>query len=115
MTGNFSTQKFKTNYGFLTDLYINELNTLKHSMKLARKLLSSAPRDLRPRYEQEIERLNLAVKRAESAVNKDKRELVELDAMKRAVAEERQKRQQGKGAWWMKRCKSSGRHSGQYC
>jgi ribosomal RNA-processing protein 36 len=106
MAGEFSAQKFNNNYGFLKDFHTNELTTLKDSLKRARKRLESASRDLRPQYEEEIEKLNLAVKRAESAVNKDRREHTESEAMRRVVADERQKRQQGKGAWWLKRCES---------
>ena len=43
-----------------------------------------------------------AVKRAESAVNKDRREKVEMEALSKAAKEERDRRKQGKKAWFMK-------------
>jgi ribosomal RNA-processing protein 36 len=61
---------------------------------------------LRSEREREIERLELAVKRGESTVNRDKREKVETDALQKATREEREKRQQGKAGWWMKSCKN---------
>jgi hypothetical protein len=42
------------------------------------------------------------VKRAESSVNRDKREKVEMEALERVGREEREKRKKGKAGWWMK-------------
>lgn len=79
-----------------------ELVTLRDSLKRARKLLTSSPRHLRPEREAEVERLALAVKRAESSVNRDKRERVEREALTALTKEERNKRQTGKKAFWLK-------------
>lgn len=65
-------------------------------------MLTSSPRDLRQEREQEVQRLEQAVKRAESMVNKDKREKVEQSALSKVRKEEREKRGQGKGVWYMK-------------
>ena len=43
-----------------------------------------------------------AVKRAESLVNKDRREKVETEALRKLARDEREKRKQGKKAWYMK-------------
>ena len=80
----------------------DELVTLRDNLKRARKLLVSSPRHLRPEREAEVERLALAVKRAESSVNRDKRETVERDALTVITKEERDKRQKGKKAYWLK-------------
>ena len=80
----------------------DELVTLRDNLKRARKLLASSPQHLRPEREAEVERLALAVKRAESLVNRDKREKVEREALSAVTKEERDKRQMGKKAYWLK-------------
>lgn len=83
-------------------MHETELKTLRDNLKRARKLLASSPRDLREAREQEVHRLELAVKRAESLVNKDKRDRIEQEALGRAAKEEKEKQKQGKGRFWMK-------------
>jgi ribosomal RNA-processing protein 36 len=79
-----------------------ELATLRDNLKRAHKLLTSSPRHLRAEREAEVERLAIAVKRAESSVNRDKREKVEQGALGAIKKEERTKRQKGKKAFWLK-------------
>ena len=74
-------------------------------MKRARKLLTNSPRDLREEREQEVQRLEHAVKRAESTVNKDRQEKVNQEALSKVAREEKERRKQGKGAWYLKSCK----------
>jgi len=69
-------------------------------------LLASSPRDLRDERQQEVNRLELAMKRAESSVNKDRREVVEQMALSQAIKEEQDRQKRGKGGWWMKECKT---------
>ncbi|KAJ6575073.1 hypothetical protein B0H19DRAFT_1127030 [Mycena capillaripes] len=102
LAGEFSTQKFQEHYGFLTDAHKTELRTLRENLKAARKLLASSPRDLRPEREAEVGRLEMAVKRAESMVNKDRRAKVDQEALTRLNEAERAKRKEGKREWWMK-------------
>ncbi|KAJ7634264.1 hypothetical protein DFH06DRAFT_1284458 [Mycena polygramma] len=102
LSGEFSTEKFQEHYGFLTDAHKTELRTLRENLKAARKLLASSPRDLRPEREAEIGRLEMAVKRAESMVNKDRRAKVDQEALTKLSEGERAKRKEGKGGWWMK-------------
>ena len=68
-------------------------------------MLASSPRDLREERQEEVNKLELAVKRAESSVNKDKKEIVERNALSQYEKGEREKRKQGKGRWWLKGCK----------
>ena len=49
-----------------------------------------------------MQRLELAVKKAESAVNKERREEAERQALGKLDQEEKEKRKAGKKAWWMK-------------
>lgn len=66
-------------------------------------MLASSSRDLRSKREQEVERLERAVKRAESMVNKDRLDQVEKEAMSQARKVEQEKRAQGKKAWYLKK------------
>ncbi|KAJ3532522.1 hypothetical protein NM688_g7407 [Phlebia brevispora] len=103
VTGEFSAERFRAQYGFLSGLHKDELTTLKDNLKRARRMLASSPRDQREAREAEVQRLERTVKRAESTVNKDKRDQIEQSAMQKAHQEEREKRKQGKGAWYMKK------------
>jgi ribosomal RNA-processing protein 36 len=76
-----------------------ELATLRETLKQARKSLASSPSDLRSERENEVYRLEQAIKRAESMVNKDRLDQVQRDALGKAKKEEELKRQQGKGFW----------------
>ncbi|KIJ17790.1 hypothetical protein PAXINDRAFT_9734 [Paxillus involutus ATCC 200175] len=102
-TGGYNPLKFKQQYGFLSDLHSSELKTLRENLKRARKLLVNSPSNLRAERDEEVKRLELAVKRAESAVNRDTRERVDVEALQSAKHAEKEKRNHGKSDWWMKR------------
>jgi ribosomal RNA-processing protein 36 len=89
-------------------MHKGELEVLRDNLKRARKLLASSPRHLHSEREAEVERLALAVKRTESSINRDKREKVEQEALSAITKEERNKRQKGKKAFWLK--KGGSRH-----
>ncbi|KAG6334259.1 hypothetical protein ID866_4834 [Astraeus odoratus] len=103
VSGKYEPEKFRQQYGFLSGVHTSELKTLRDDYKRARKLLANSPRDLRAMREEEVKRLELAMKRAESAVNRDTKEKVEADALRKVAQAEKEKRKQGKGAWFMKR------------
>ncbi|KAI0825062.1 hypothetical protein BC628DRAFT_1489006 [Trametes gibbosa] len=102
VSGEFDPRRFHTQYGFLSDMHKEEMKTLRENLKRARKLLINSPHDLREEREAEVQRLERAVKRAESTVNRDRQEKVQLEALGKAKKEEREKRQDGKKAWFMK-------------
>lgn len=104
LTGEFDAAKFRTQYNFIADMHLTELKTLRDNLKRARKMLASSPHDLREEREREVEKLELAVKRSESMVNRDKREKIEQEALRKVTKEEREKRAQGKGDFWIKSC-----------
>lgn len=106
MTGEFSADKFQQSYSFLAENHKKELSALREALKQARKLLSSSPRDLRSEREHEVYRLEQAIKRAESLVNKDRLDQVQRDALGKIKKEEATKRTQGKGEWHLKRGKA---------
>ena len=101
--GEFSTEKFSKSYSFLADKHKTELATLRETLKQARKLLASSPRDLRTERGNEVHRLEQAIKRAESMVNKDRLDQVQRDALGKAKKDEELKREQGKGKWFLKK------------
>ncbi|KAI0801191.1 hypothetical protein C8Q74DRAFT_1240714 [Fomes fomentarius] len=102
VTGEYDARRFQKQYGFLSGMHEEELKTLKDNLKRARRLLMNSPRDLREEREAEVERLERAIKRAESTVNKDRQEKVQMEALSKASKEEREKQKQGKKAWFMK-------------
>ncbi|KAK0473542.1 hypothetical protein EDD18DRAFT_1225073 [Armillaria luteobubalina] len=102
LSGELSEEKYRHNYAFLTQAHKTELQVLRENLKRARKLVVSSPKHLRSERESEVEKLELAVKRAESAVNKDRREEVERVALNNLKKEEKEKQGKGKGSWWMK-------------
>ncbi|KAG9315762.1 DUF947-domain-containing protein [Chiua virens] len=101
--GRYDPTKFRQRYDFLADFRKDELSTLREHTKRARKLITNSPSHLREEREGEIQRLERATKRAESAVNLDNRERVELEAVRSAKRTEKEKGRQGKAEWWMKR------------
>lgn len=105
--GRYDPSKFKQQYDFLSGFRNDELSTLRGHVKRARKLLTNSPSYLRAEREEEVKRLEHAMKGAESAVNLDNRERVELEALQLAKKTEKEKREQGKAGWWMKRCMPS--------
>lgn len=100
-------QSFQKNYSFLAGIHKNELEMLKADLKRARNMLRSAPRDRRESWEEEIGRLERAYKKAESSVNKDRKDSVERQALEKAQKEEKERRKGGKGEWHMKKCKAN--------
>ena len=87
-------------------MHKTELATLKENLKRAKKMLASSPRDQREEREQEVSKLEQAVKRAESNVHRDKKEQIEEVALQKVKQEEKDKRKGGKRAWHMKECET---------
>ena len=76
---------------------------LRESLTKARKMLASSPSPLRREREQEVERLEGAMKRAESLVNRDRTTRVEQEALSKTKKEEEERRKHGKGKWFLKK------------
>lgn len=66
-------------------------------------MLASSPRELRSEREEEVERLERAMKRVESMVNRDRITRLEQEALSKAKKEEAERRKQGKGKWFLKK------------
>lgn len=106
LSGTLDPETFAKSYSFLSDIQKIEVPTLKGSLNATRKALLSSPREMRPELETEISRLERALKRAESSVQKSDRDKRERKALMEAEKAEREKRAQGKGSWYMKKCES---------
>ncbi|KAG8763822.1 rRNA biogenesis protein rrp36 [Ceratobasidium sp. 423] len=94
LSGNLSQPQYSRAYSFISDLQKNEAETLRASLAKARK--QRAPWET-------IESLERALKRAESAVEKAKRDERERETLAKAKKEEKEKQKEGKGAWFMKK------------
>jgi ribosomal RNA-processing protein 36 len=103
-SSGLDARAYEKSYGFLADLRAAEHMELRENLKRARKRLASSPRDLYEERATEVDRLEQALKRAESVVHKDRREKVDREALERAKRDEKEKRKQGKGAWHMRNC-----------
>jgi ribosomal RNA-processing protein 36 len=104
MAGTFSAPKFREQYGFLVDVHESELKTVQEHAKRVRSLMKGTPNDSREEWEQELAKLELATKRAQSAVNQDRKDKVDQEALSKLEKEEHEKRKKGKKGWWMKKC-----------
>jgi len=85
-------------------MHKTELSELKANLARARKLVINSPKHLREEREAEVERLERAMKRTESIVNREKREHAEQSALEKIKKEEKEKREHGKKGWWLKDC-----------
>jgi len=77
---------------------------LRSSLARARKLLANSPAHLRDERGEEVSRLERALKRTESNVERSKRDKRTREVLTNAKHEENKKRADGKGSWHMKKC-----------
>ncbi|KAL5495405.1 RRP36 [Sanghuangporus weigelae] len=103
LSNDNAQQSFQKNYSFLAELHKTELETLKENLKRARNMLRSSPRDQREGWEEEVNRLERAYKRAESSVDRDRKDGVERQALEQARKEVKERRKDGKSEWHMKK------------
>ncbi|KAG9125149.1 rRNA biogenesis protein rrp36 [Ceratobasidium sp. 392] len=94
ISGELSQPHFSRAYSFLPELQKSEAATLRESLAKARKQ-RAAP--------ETIDKLERALKRAESALERARREEREREVLAKAKKEEKAKRQEGKGAWFLKK------------
>ncbi|QRV91436.1 hypothetical protein RhiJN_19454 [Ceratobasidium sp. AG-Ba] len=94
VSGSLSQDHFAKSYSFIPELQQNEAASLQASLAKARK--QRADPDT-------IDKLERALKRAESAVERAKREERERQVLAKVKKEEKAKREEGKGAWYLKK------------
>ncbi|KAG9100138.1 rRNA biogenesis protein rrp36 [Ceratobasidium sp. 370] len=94
LSGELSQSHIAKAYSFLPELQKSEAAALHASLAKARKQ-RAAP--------ETIDKLERALKRAESAVERAKREEREREVLAKAKKEEEAKRKEGKRAWFLKK------------
>jgi ribosomal RNA-processing protein 36 len=103
LAGEFSAENFQAQYDFLADAHKVELENLQENLKRAREV--TCPRNLFDERDQEAKRLDLAVRRAGSMVNKHRKNMTEREALLKLTREKKEKRKKGKKHWCLKECK----------
>ncbi|KAG8849593.1 rRNA biogenesis protein rrp36 [Serendipita sp. 411] len=101
--GDFSSDHFRKDYGFLSDLRTEELDAIKRDLSRAKRLLANSPAHLRDERGIEVEKLERTMKRTESTIERSKREAFERDVVLTMKRDERQKRSEGKKEWHWKK------------
>ncbi|KAF8320317.1 DUF947-domain-containing protein [Clavulina sp. PMI_390] len=107
LSGSFDQSQFSKSYSFITGLQETEVGDLKTSLSRARKLLANSPAHLRDDRAAEVTRLERALKRTESHVEREKRERRQREVLGAAKKAEQAKQAAGKGIWHMKKSEKS--------
>ncbi|KAL1406459.1 rRNA biogenesis protein rrp36 [Vanrija albida] len=90
-------------YAFLPKLLRDELSNLRKAVTAATKAEKTCKLYEKPRFTAERERLELELARVRTKVERTERETRNREVLSAAKREEREKREQGKGAWFMKK------------
>ncbi|KAG8813345.1 rRNA biogenesis protein rrp36 [Serendipita sp. 399] len=101
--GDFSSDHFRKDYGFLSELRTQELEAIKRDLSRAKRLLANSPAHLRDERRIEAEKLERTMKRTESTIERGNREAFECDVMLKVKRDERLKRSEGKKEWYFKK------------
>lgn len=91
-------------YAFLPQLLRDEQKNLRQAVAAAMKAEKTCKLYEKPRFTAERERLELELARVRTKVERTERETRNREVLSSAKREEREKREQGKGAWYMKKC-----------
>jgi ribosomal RNA-processing protein 36 len=91
-------------YDFLPGLQKQELQNLRSAVTAALKAEKTCKLIEKPRFTAERERLERELARARSKHERTTRETRDREVLAAAKREERAKRADGKGAWYMKKC-----------
>lgn len=93
-------------YDFLPELLQEELQGATTAVKMALKAERTCSWAEKPMRTAERERLELELARLRTRVDRARTAAREREALSKAKREERQKRDEGKGAWYMKNGRS---------
>jgi ribosomal RNA-processing protein 36 len=102
-TGNLDSHLHAQSYDFLPGMLAEEMNQLRTSLVAAQKLEKNCPLRDKPTRTAEREAIERDVARLRTKLDKQKRETREREVMADVKREERKKREEGKGAWYMKK------------
>ena len=90
-------------YDFIPTLLRDEFTALKQALTSASKAERTCPIQEKQGWTNERERLEKLVAQTRSRIERSERENREREVLSRAKKDEREKRKDGKGAWYMKK------------
>lgn len=102
-TGNLDSHLHAQSYDFLPGMLAEEMKQLRTSLVAAQKLEKNCPLRDKPTRTAEREAIERDVARLRTRLDRQKRETREREVMADVKREERKKREEGKGAWYMKK------------
>ncbi|WRT69665.1 uncharacterized protein IL334_006655 [Kwoniella shivajii] len=100
--GNLDAHLHSQSYSFIPSLLKEELSSLKKSLSVAMKLERTCPWAEKPQRTAEREEIELKLGQVRTKLVRTERENRERDVLAKFKKEERGKREEGKGAWYMK-------------
>nr|KIR49201.1 rRNA biogenesis protein RRP36 [Cryptococcus bacillisporus CA1280] len=101
--GHANADLHSKSYSFLPDLLRQELSGLKEAVAAAKKAEKNCPWAEKPMRTAERERLEVQMGQVRTKLVRTEKEAMEREVLAKAKREEREKRSQGKGAWFMKK------------
>ncbi|WVW86961.1 hypothetical protein I302_109017 [Kwoniella bestiolae CBS 10118] len=101
--GNLDAHLHSASYSFLPSMLKEELSSLKTALVQAQKLERTCPWAEKPARTAEREKIELQLGRVRTRLVKSDNEERERNVLAKMKREEREKREQGKGAWYMKK------------
>ncbi|KAK6908487.1 hypothetical protein I203_102489 [Kwoniella mangroviensis CBS 8507] len=101
--GNLDAHLHSASYSFLPSILKEELSSLKTALAQAQKIERTCPWAEKAARTAEREKIELDLGRVRTRLVKSQNEERERNVLARMKKEEREKREQGKGAWFMKK------------
>lgn len=105
--GEFDATKFASSYGFITDIQREEAKKIRHTIRDIKKSLPEALPNTRQQEIKRIEELKKTLNRTETSIKKARKEAREREVLMQARKEEKERRKDGKGEWYLKDCESN--------
>jgi ribosomal RNA-processing protein 36 len=103
LSGHVNADLHARGYDFLPGMQAAEVDNLRKAVSGAFKAERNCKLLEKPRFTAERERLEAELARARSKHERTKRENREREVLAKVKREEREKRESGKGAWYMKK------------
>lgn len=104
--GHANADLHSKSYSFLPDLLRQEFSGLKEAVAAAKKAEKNCSWAEKPMKTAERERLEVQMGQVRTKLVRTEKESMEREILAKAKKEEREKRTQGKGAWYMKKGES---------
>ena len=101
LSGEFSQEAFGSAYSFIPELQQSEVASLKLALKAARKAAANSSKVTKEAREEEVRKLQKALKRTESMVEKSRRDVRERETISEVKKQEKKKQEDGKKPWYM--------------